>query len=56
MDEAASGRVGTASRHSCINSQVTGDGHLGIGHSGVGVSAIGYRLQDPAADSRTAGT
>jgi hypothetical protein len=38
-----------------IHSQVTGDGHQGIGHSGVGVSAIGCRLQDPAADSRTAG-
>jgi hypothetical protein len=39
-----------------MHSQVTGDGHLGIGHSGVGISAIGYRLQDPAADPRTAGT
>jgi hypothetical protein len=35
--------------------QVTGDGHRGIGHSGVGISAIGCRLQDPAADPRTAG-
>jgi hypothetical protein len=39
-----------------IHYQVTGDGHREIGHSGVGISAIGYRLQDPAADSRTAGT
>ena len=38
-----------------IHSQVTGDGHQGIGHSGVGISAIGSRLQDPAADPRTAG-
>ena len=33
-------------------SRVTGDGHRRIGHSGVGVSAIGYRLQDPAVESR----
>ena len=48
----ASGRGGTASRHSCIHSQVTGDGHRGIGHSGVGFSAIGHRLRIPAAQSR----
>ena len=45
MEDAALGRAGTASRHSCIHSLVTGDGHQDIGpqESAVQPSAIGFR-------------